>query len=81
MQEYDSNICTNDFYGFSSKPMDPYPRNLINDDPASQTGTLHYDANDSPVLLFHAKETDSSTGATWTANVLPTSKSHSGIRQ
>jgi len=74
--EYDSNICTNDFYGFSSKTNGSISTGatLINDDPASQTGTLHYDANDSPVLLFHAKETDSSTGATWTANVLPTQK-------
>jgi len=33
---------------------------------------LTYDADDSPVLLFHASPTDSVTGATWTGNVLPT---------
>lgn len=33
---------------------------------------LHYDSNDTPVLLFHANPTDSSTGATWEGNVLPT---------
>ncbi|WP_374404733.1 alpha/beta hydrolase fold domain-containing protein [Niveibacterium sp.] len=35
---------------------------------------FHFDASDSPVLLFHAKETDSVTGATWSGNVLPTQK-------
>ncbi|MCX9156320.1 alpha/beta hydrolase fold domain-containing protein [Niveibacterium sp. 24ML] len=35
---------------------------------------FHFDAGDSPVLLFHAKETDSVTGATWSGNVLPTQK-------
>ncbi len=35
---------------------------------------FHFDASDSSVLLFHAKETDSVTGATWSGNVLPTQK-------
>lgn len=33
---------------------------------------LTFDATDTPVLLFHAKETDGGTGATWTGSVLPT---------
>ncbi|WP_434479567.1 hypothetical protein [Gemmatimonas sp.] len=33
---------------------------------------LSFDATDSPILLYHAKETDSSSGATWTGSVLPT---------
>ncbi|MCC6722621.1 MAG: alpha/beta hydrolase [Bacteroidia bacterium] len=72
--EYDAAVGTNDHPGFSSKTNGSISTGatLINDDPASQQGTLHYDSFDSPVLLFHAKENDSSTGATWTANVIPT---------
>lgn len=33
---------------------------------------LHYQSTDTPVLLFHANPTDSTTGATWGGNVLPT---------
>lgn len=33
---------------------------------------LHYDATDTPSLLFHANPTDSVTGATWNGNVVPT---------
>jgi acetyl esterase/lipase len=33
---------------------------------------LTYDATDAPVLLYHARENDSLTGATWTGSVLPT---------
>jgi acetyl esterase/lipase len=33
---------------------------------------LQYDKSDTPVLLFHADPTDSTTGATWSGNVLPT---------
>lgn len=33
---------------------------------------LRYKATDTPVLLFHAKLTDSTTGATWDDNVVPT---------
>jgi dienelactone hydrolase len=33
---------------------------------------LSYNASDSPVLLFHTRPTDGTTGATWTGNVLPT---------
>lgn len=34
--------------------------------------TFSFSSSDSPVLLFHAKETDSETGYTWTDYVLPT---------
>lgn len=72
--EFDAAVGTNDHPGFSSKTNGSISTGatLINDDPASQQSTLHYDANDTPVLLFHAKENDSSTEATWTDNVLPT---------
>ena len=72
--EYDATFATNDHVGFSSKTNGSISSGatLINDDPASQLGVLHYDSFDSPVLLFHAKEIDSSTGATWTDNVIPT---------
>jgi predicted esterase len=33
---------------------------------------LRYKATDTPVLLFHAKPTDCTTGATWDGNVVPT---------
>lgn len=36
------------------------------------SGLLHYDSTDAPVLLFHANPTDSTTGATWNGNVVPT---------
>jgi acetyl esterase/lipase len=39
---------------------------------ADNSGLLTYEASDAPVLLFHANPTDSTTGATWTGNVLPT---------
>lgn len=72
--EYDAAFGKNDHPGFSSKTNGSISTGatLINDDPASQQGTLHYDSFDSPVLLFHAKENDSATGATWIANVIPT---------
>lgn len=35
---------------------------------------LSFDASDSPVMLFHADPTDSTTGATWTSQVLPTAQ-------
>ncbi len=72
--EFDATFGANDYPGFSSKTNCSISTGatLINDDPASILGALHYDTFDSPILLFHAKETDSSTGATWTNNVVPT---------
>lgn len=72
--EFDAAIGTNDNPGWSSKASGSISTGatLINDDPAGQVGTVHYDAFDSPVLLFHAKEVDASTGATWTGSAVPT---------
>ncbi len=72
--EFDATLGLNDHPGFSSKTNGSISTGatLINDDPASQLGTLHYDSFDSPVLLFHAKENDSSTGATWSGSAMPT---------
>ncbi|HRB29882.1 MAG TPA: alpha/beta hydrolase [Ferruginibacter sp.] len=72
--EFDAALGLNDHPGFSSKTNGSISTGatLINDDPASQLGTLHYDSFDSPVLLFHAKENDSSTGATWSGSAVPT---------
>ena len=73
--EYDAAIGVNDFPGFSSKTKGSISTgaSLVNNDPASQQSTLSYDAFDSPVLMFHAKEYDSNgDGYTWTANAVPT---------
>lgn len=73
--EYDATVGVNDFPGFSSKTKGSISTgaSLLNDDPASQLGTLHYDAFDSPVLMFHAREFDSGgNGYTWTGNAVPT---------
>ena len=73
--EYDATVGVNDFPGFSSKTKGSISTgaSLLNDDPASQLGTLDYDAFDSPVLMFHAREFDSGgNGYTWTGNAVPT---------
>lgn len=73
--EYDAAVGTNDHPGFSSKTHGSISTgaSLINDDPASQLGIITYDAFDSPVLMFHAKEYDSGgNGYTWTDNAVPT---------
>ena len=73
--EYDAAVGANDFPGFSSKTNGSISTgaSLVNDDPASQLGTLHYDAFDSPILMFHAKEYDSGgNGYNWTDNAVPT---------
>lgn len=73
--EYDAAVGTNDFPGISSKTQGSISTgaSLVNDDPASELGTIEYDAYDSPVLMFHAKEFDSGgNGYTWTGNAIPT---------
>lgn len=72
--EFDAALGINDFPGFSSKTNGSISTGatLINDDPASSIGTVTYNSFDSPVLMFHAKETDSSTGATWSGSAVPT---------
>ncbi|HRF35627.1 MAG TPA: alpha/beta hydrolase [Cyclobacteriaceae bacterium] len=73
--EYDAEVGTNDFPEISSKTKGSISTgsSLINDDPASQSGSIQFDAFDSPVLMFHAKEFDSGgNGYTWTDNAVPT---------
>lgn len=74
--EFDAPLFKSDFPNISAKTQAAISSGatLINDDPASSPGLLHFDRFDTPILLFHAKETDASTGATWTNNVLPTQK-------
>lgn len=45
---------------------------------AAVLSLLTFDVTDTPVLLFHAKETDGGTGATWTGAVLPTQQRING---
>ncbi len=72
--EADSRLLRSDFPGFSSKVQAGLSTGatLVNEKIGGVSGLFHYDASDSPVLLFHARPTDSFTGATWTGNVLPT---------
>ena len=73
--EYDAAVGTNDHPGFLSKTKGSVSTgaSLINYGPASQLGLIKYDAFDSPVLMFHAKEYDSgSNGYNWTGNAVPT---------
>ena len=73
--EYDAEVGINDFPEISSKTKGSISTgaSLINDDPASQSGSIQFDAFDSPVLMFHAKEFDSGgNGFTWTDNAVPT---------
>lgn len=43
-------------------------------DQAGASYPFSFDASDTPVLLYHANETDSVTGATWSEAVLPTQR-------
>lgn len=52
---------------------------LVNEDTQGNPGLLHFDSKDAPVLMFHAKETDSSTGCTWTGCAVPTQKLFSDV--
>ena len=73
--EADSPLGTSDFVGISSKTNGSIATgaSLVNDDPANQSGLITYNASDSPVLMFHAKEYDSGgNGYTWTQNAVPT---------
>lgn len=75
--DFDAVFGTNDFPGYSSKTNGSISTgaSLINSDPAAQSGGITFDVNDSPVLMFHAKEHDSGgNGYTWTDNAVPTQK-------
>lgn len=67
--EYDHAGAVNDYPGISSRVTAAISTGATLGGNSSQ---VHYDASDTPVLLFHAKETDVVTKATWTGNVLPT---------
>jgi len=73
--EYDAPVCINDFPGVSSKTQGSISTGacLVNDEFAKNPDALHFDPFDTPVLMFFAKEYDSSgNGYTWTANAVPT---------
>lgn len=75
--EYDASSGTNDYPGYSSKTQGSISTgaSLFNNDPANkyEKSSIKFDATDSPVLMFHAKEHDSSkNGFTWSGNAVPT---------
>ena len=78
--EYDSLANTvSDFPGVSAQAQAAISTGATLREAGVDTATvLHYDAVDTPVLLFHANPTDSVTGATWSGNVLPTQDSING---
>lgn len=64
---------TNDYPGTSAKVSAVVSTGATLVDRYSDTsGLLRYDSTDAPVLLFHANPTDSTTGATWNDNAVPT---------
>jgi len=64
---------TSDYGGVSAKVAAAISTGAtLNEDGVDATGILSFDATDTSVLLFHAKETDGTTGATWTDNAVPT---------
>jgi dienelactone hydrolase len=72
--EYDTlDNTSSDYPGQSAKVASVVSTGATLVDPLFDSDTyLSYNASDSPVLLFHTRPTDGTTGATWTGNVLPT---------
>lgn len=75
--EYDAPKSTNDYPGYSSKTQGSISTGAAlvsaNADNTSERSLIKFDATDSPVLLFHAKEHDSGkSGRTWSGNAIPT---------
>lgn len=72
--EFDTLVNTfSDYPGVSSKVQAAVSTGAtLVDANASADAYVHYDASDSPVLLFHANPTDGTSGATWAGSVLPT---------
>ena len=64
--------AVSDFPGVSAQAQGAVSTGATLIDIYDTVGLLSFDADDVPVLLLHADPTDSSTGATWTGNVLPT---------
>lgn len=72
--EFDTLVNTvSDYPGVSSKVQAAVSTGAtLVDASASADAYVHYDAADSPVLLFHANPTDGTSGATWVGGALPT---------
>jgi dienelactone hydrolase len=72
--EYDTlDNTSSDYPGQSAKVASVVSTGATLVDPLFDSDSyLSYNASDSPVLLFHTRPTDGTTGATWTGNVLPT---------
>ena len=69
----------NDYPGTSAKVTSVVSTGATLIDPLfNSDALLTYDADDSPVLLLHAKPEDPETHATWTDNVLPTQQRING---
>jgi dienelactone hydrolase len=75
--EYDTlDNTSSDYPGQSAKVASVVSTGATLVDPLFDSDSyLSYNASDSPVLLFHTRPTDGTTGATWTGNVLPTKAS------
>lgn len=65
---------TSDEPGQSSKVAAAVSTGAVLGDKTYAQATFSFDASDTPVLLFHAKETDSETGFTWADYALPNQK-------
>jgi len=78
--EYDTLADTvSDFPGLSSKVQAAVSTGAtLVDANMSVDAYVHYDANDTPVLLYHANPTDGTSGATWSGAVLPTAERING---
>lgn len=72
--EFDTLTGTvSDYPGVTSKVQGAVSTGATLVDGTSNSDSLvHYDAGDTPVLLYHANPTDGTSGATWSAAVLPT---------
>jgi acetyl esterase/lipase len=65
--------AVSDYPGFSSKVQAAVSTGaVLVDANLNADAYLHYDAADTPVLLYHANPTDGTSGATWSGAVLPT---------
>ena len=73
--EYDTLAsAVSDHPGVSSRVEAAVSTGATQVDQAGASYPISYDARDTPVLLYHANETDSVTGATWSEAVLPTQR-------
>jgi acetyl esterase/lipase len=72
--EFDTLATTvSDYPGVSSKVQGAISTGAVLVDGSSTADSLvHYDATDTPVLLYHANPTDGTSEITWAAGVVPT---------